>query len=52
MQEMRVPSLGGQGPMGEEMATCSSLLAWEIPWTEEPWWATVHGVGKESQTTE
>ena len=27
------------------MATPSSILAWKIPWTEEPdWWATVHGV--------
>ena len=31
------------------MATHSSTLAWRIPWTEEPWWATVHGVVK-SQT--
>ena len=25
------------------MATHSSILAWRIPWTEGPWWATVHG---------
>ena len=31
------------------MAPHSSTLAWKIPWTEEPWWATVHGVAK-SQT--
>ena len=31
------------------MATHSSTLAWRIPWTEEPWWATVHRVVK-SQT--
>ena len=34
------------------MATHSSILAWEIPWTEEPNRATVHGVTKESDTTE
>ena len=28
------------------MATDSSILAWKIPWTEEPWRATVHGVAK------
>ena len=28
------------------MATHSSILAWETPWTEEPGWATVHGVPK------
>ena len=28
------------------MAPHSSTLAWKIPWTEEPWWATVHGVAK------
>ena len=33
----------------KEMATHSSVLAWKIPWTEEPWWAAVHGVAK-SQT--
>ena len=35
MQEMWVGSLGGQDPL-EEMATYSSMLAWENPWTEEP----------------
>ena len=34
------------------MATHSSILAWEIPWTEEPGRATVHRVSKESDTTE
>ena len=28
------------------MAPHSSTLAWKIPWTEEPWWASVHGVTK------
>ena len=36
MQEMQVWSLGGEGPLENEMATHSSILAWEIPWTEEP----------------
>ena len=36
MQETRVPSLGQEDPLEEGMATCSSILAWEIPWTEEP----------------
>ena len=35
MQEMRVKSLGRENPLEEEMATHSSILAWEIPWTEE-----------------
>ena len=29
-------SLGGEDPMVEKMSTHSSILAWEIPWTEEP----------------
>ena len=33
---MRVESLGWEDPLGEEMATHSSILAWEIPWTEDP----------------
>ena len=36
MQEMWVPSLGGEDPLEEGMATHSSTLAWRIPWTEEP----------------
>ena len=35
-QETRLPSLGREDPLEEEMATHSSILAWEIPWTEEP----------------
>ena len=35
MQEMRVQSLGWEDPLQEEMATASSILAWEIPWLEE-----------------
>ena len=36
MQETQVQSLGGEDPLEEEMATHSSILAWEIPWKEEP----------------
>ena len=36
MQEMQVWSLGGEDALGKEMATHSSFLAWEMPWTEEP----------------
>ena len=36
MQEMQVGSLGGEDPLEEETATYSSILAWRIPWTEEP----------------
>ena len=35
-QEMQVGSLGGEDPLEEGMATHSSILAWRIPWTEEP----------------
>ena len=36
MQEMRVLSLGQEDPLEKKMATQSSILAWEIAWTEEP----------------
>ena len=36
MQEMQVQSLGLEDPLEKEMVTHSSILAWEIPWTEEP----------------
>ena len=36
MQETQVRPLGREDPLEEEMAIHSSLLAWEIPWTEEP----------------
>ena len=36
MRETRVPSLGREDPLEEEMATHSSVLAWRIPRTEEP----------------
>ena len=36
MQETQALSLGWEDPLEEEMATHSSILALEIPWTEEP----------------
>ena len=36
MQETRVQSLGQEDPLAKGVATHSSILAWEIPWTEEP----------------
>ena len=36
MQETWVQSLGRQDPLQKEMATHSRILAWEIPWKEEP----------------
>ena len=36
MQDTRVQSLGQEDPLEKGMATHSSILAWEIPWTEEP----------------
>ena len=36
VQEMWVQSLGWEDPLAKKMATHSSILAWEIPWTKEP----------------
>ena len=36
MQEMQVRSLGQEDSLEKEMVTHSIILAWEIPWTEEP----------------
>ena len=36
MQETWIQSLGQEDPLEKEMATHSSLLAWTVPWTEEP----------------
>ena len=36
MQEMQVQSLGQEDPLEQEMAIHFSILAWRIPWTEEP----------------
>ena len=35
---MGVPSLSWEDPLEWEMATCSSILAWKIPWREGPGW--------------
>ena len=45
-QETWVRSLGGEEPLEKEMTTHSSILAWEMPWTEEPGGLLVHGVTK------
>ena len=51
MQETRVQFLGQEDPLEKEIATHSSILAWEIPWTEEP--GQLQSMGhKESDTTE
>ena len=36
VQETQIWFLGPEDPLEKEMATCSSILAWRIPWTEEP----------------
>ena len=48
MQETRVRSLGRVDPLKEEMATHSSIIAWRIPWTEEP--GGLQFIGSQSQT--
>ena len=45
---MWVRSLGGEDPLEEEMATHSSVLAWRIPWMEEP--GGLQSTGSQSQT--
>ena len=52
MQEMRVRALSQEDPLEEEMATHSSNLARKNPTDRGAWWATVHGVAKEPETTE
>ena len=51
MQEILVSSLVREDPLEDKMATCSSILAWKIPWTEEPGRLQSWG-RKESDTTE
>ena len=51
LQETQVQSLGREGLLEKEMAPHSSVLAWEILWTEEPGGLQSKG-GKESDTTE
>ena len=51
-QETWVRSLGQEDSLEKGMATHSSILAWEIPWTEEPWPTTSSKDSKESDTPE
>ena len=51
MQEIWVSSLGGEDLLEKEMATQSSLIAWKNPMDRGAWWATVHEVAKELDTT-
>ena len=46
VQETQVRFLGWEDPLKEEMAIHSSMLAWEIPWTEEPGWLQSMGCKK------
>ena len=46
MRETQVQPLGGGDPPEKGMATHCSILAWRMPWTEEPGGLTVHGVAK------
>ena len=48
LQEMQVQSLGREDPLEKEIATHSSILASEIPWTEEP--GGLQSVGSQSRT--
>ena len=48
IQETQVQSLGWEDPLEEEMAIHSSILAWKIPWTEEP--GGLQSIGSQSQT--
>ena len=50
MQETWVWSLGQEDPVEKEMATHSSILAWEIPWTEEP--GKLQSVGLQKSKTQ
>ena len=48
MQETQVRSLGQEDLLEKEIATHSSILAWRIPWTEEP--GGLQSMGRKSQT--
>ena len=52
VQETQVQPLGWEHPLEKEMASHSSILAWEIPWTEEPGGLQSMGSQKESDRTE
>ena len=51
-RETWVRSLGQEDPLKKAMAIHSSILAWRIPWTEEPGGLQFHGGHRESDTTE
>ena len=51
MQKTQVRSSGQEEALGNEMATRSSILAWEMSWTEEPGGLQSMGSHKESDTT-
>ena len=51
MQDTRIQSLGQEDPLEKGMATHSSVLAWRIPWTQEPGGLQSMGL-QESDTTE
>ena len=50
MQETRVQSLSQEDPLEKKMATHSSILAWEIPWTKEPGRLQSMGLQKSDMT--
>ena len=52
MQETQARSLDQEDPVEKKMAIHFSIVAWRIPWTEEPGGATVHGGLKQLDTTE
>ena len=43
MQEARIGTLGQEDLLEKEMATHSSILAWKIPWAEDPGWLQTMG---------
>ena len=47
MQETQVQSLGAEDPLEKGMATHSSILAWEIPWTEKPSFSGLQFMGSQ-----
>ena len=52
MQETQVQFLGWEDPLKKEMATHSSILVWEIPWTQKPGGLQSMGITKESDMTQ
>ena len=51
-EETWIHSLVGEDPLEKEMAAHSSILDWKNPMDRGAWWATVHGVAKELDTTQ